>query len=66
MNYEIIIHFQTCFVNFSSSKYCHTLADASRTFRYYVGRPNVSDVLLFQNSMLIWEWQKGGVNDECF
>lgn len=64
MNYEIIIHYQTRFVNYSSSKYCHTLADASRTFRYYAGRPNVAAVRLFQERQLIWEMQKGGLNHE--
>lgn len=65
MKYEIIIHIQTQYAKFNTTKHCHTLADASRTFRYYVGGPNVTDVLLFQNSKLIWEWQKGGINDEC-
>lgn len=64
MNYEIIIHFQTRFVDFLSSTHCHTLDDASRTFRYYVGRPNVAAVRLFQERQLIWEMQKGGLNHE--
>lgn len=59
MNYDIEIHIQSNFVNYVATKHCHTLADASRTFRYYVGRPNVAAVRLYQEKQLIWEKQKG-------
>ncbi len=64
MNYEIIIHYESHFCIYNESKHCHTMDDATRTFRYYVGRPNVTVVLLFQNMLLIKEWHKGGMNDD--
>lgn len=63
MNYAIEIHMLSQFDDFKSTHHCHTLADASRTFRYYIGRPFVAAIRLFQEKQLIWEWQKGGLND---